>query len=102
MKYWSTRVALLAPMIFAIVEIMSIFREELFGIVPGYAPHNFSFNFGFYLPAHFFLSTLCLLVIIRTYINWDIWPAKIEKYVALLLSVPFFLNGVYMSSKIFF
>jgi len=37
--------------------IVNEFRFELFGIRPGYAPHNFGFNMLFFLPS----TLLCLI-----------------------------------------
>ena len=51
--------------VFSLNQIFSYYRFELFGIMPGYAPHNFAYNFGFFLP----INTFCYIFI--NYINFN-------------------------------
>jgi len=50
---------------FVFVLVVNEFRYELFGIVPGYAPHNFSFNLSFFLPSMVLLLIGALIVVVR-------------------------------------
>ena len=34
-----------------VAQVVNYHREPWLGIKPGYAPHNFAFNLGFYLPS---------------------------------------------------
>ena len=52
--------------IFAFALLVNIFSKELFGIVEGYAPHNFAFNIGVLLPLH----TMGLILSIIVYCRW--------------------------------
>ena len=45
--------------------IINEFRFELFGIRPGYAPHNFGFNMFFFLPSTLICLICALYVVLR-------------------------------------
>ncbi|MFN6947251.1 MAG: hypothetical protein ACK4ND_20095 [Cytophagaceae bacterium] len=47
--------SIVALVLFSIALLVNAFRMELFGIIPGYAPHNFGFNILFLLPCLAFL-----------------------------------------------
>jgi hypothetical protein len=42
--------AVVVALLFTLGLTINFFRRELFGIVPGYAPHNFGFNAFFFIP----------------------------------------------------
>jgi hypothetical protein len=67
-----------------IAQIANVFRQELFGIVPGYAPHNFSFNLAFFIP----INLLALIIGIYVFSKTIKFKRKNKKVViSLLLSI---------------
>ena len=54
--------------------IFGYFRKELFGIEPGYAPHNFSFNIGLILPLTFLSLFITFIIAIITFVRWKKLP----------------------------
>jgi hypothetical protein len=91
---WNFRLGLFTFILFVAVMTINYFREELFGIVPGYAPHNFSFNLTFFIPANFFILICCLVVIIRTLFNWNKWSEARKRFWSLILTIPIILLWV--------
>jgi hypothetical protein len=85
---WTFGIAAVAFTAFVHVMMINIFREELFGIVPGYAPHNFAFNMTFFLPANFLILVLSVGMLIRTLKNWSAWKNKKTKIAILFLTLP--------------
>lgn len=78
--------ASLGILIFAL--LVNEFREPLLGIKEGYAPHNFGFNFTFFLPAMLIALGLGLAVIGRTIKHWKTWTDLNKKWTLIGLSVP--------------
>ena len=68
--------------------VINEFREPLFGIKKGYAPHNFGFNFMFFLPSMLIAIGLGLAVIGRTIKNWKNWTDLNKKLILIGLSIP--------------
>ncbi|MBR8538340.1 hypothetical protein KDU71_22405 [Carboxylicivirga sediminis] len=65
---------------------INIFREELFGIVPGYAPHNFGFNVMFFGPINLFVFISSFIVLMLVIYNWTNWGKSKEKYISFGIS----------------
>jgi hypothetical protein len=68
--------------------VVNLLREPLFGIKEGYAPHNFSFNFIFFLPSMLIALGLGLAVIGRTIKHWKTWTDLRRKWMLIGLSIP--------------
>jgi hypothetical protein len=67
---------------------VNFLREPLLGIKEGYAPHNFGFNFIFFLPSMLIALGLGLAVIGRTIKHWKIWTDLNKKWTLIGLSIP--------------
>lgn len=67
---------------------VNFFREPLFGIKEGYAPHNFGFNIIFFLPSMVIALGLGLVVITRTIKHWKTWTDFKKKWILIGLSIP--------------
>jgi hypothetical protein len=78
--------ASLGILVFAIM--VNKFREPLLGIKEGYAPHNFSFNFMFFLPSMLTSLGLSLVVVGRTIKHWKTWTDLNKKWTLIGLSFP--------------
>ena len=76
----------LGILVFALV--INEFREPLLGIKKGYAPHNFGFNFMFFLPSMLITLGLGLAVVGRTIKHWKIWTDLNKKLILIGLSIP--------------
>ena len=80
--------------------LVNEFREPLLGIKEGYAPHNFGFNFTFFLPAMLTALGLGLAVIGRTIKHWKIWTDLTKKWTLIGLAVPAVGLWTYMILRI--
>ncbi|WP_103072398.1 hypothetical protein [Aquimarina sediminis] len=67
---------------------INFLRELLLGINEGYAPHNFGFNFMFFLPAMITAFILALAVVGRTVKYWKTWTDLKKKWTLIGLSLP--------------
>jgi len=67
--------------------IINEFRFGLFGIMPGYAPHNFGFNMFFFLPSTIVSLVCAIIVLIR---RPQIENKKTKLY-SVLLVIPIFM-----------
>ena len=76
------------------------FREPLLGIKEGYAPHNFSFNFLFFLPAIIISLGLGIAVIARTMKHWKRWNNLNKKLIFIGLSSPVILLFIFQTIRI--
>ena len=68
--------------------VINEFREPLLGIKKGYAPHNFGFNFMFFLPSMLITLGLGLAVVGRTIKHWKTWTDLNKKWTLIGLSIP--------------
>lgn len=85
------RIRNLAVLIFALfiaVLTVNYFRAELFGIIPGYAPHNFGFNMLFFIPVNIFLMFCSLFVVIKTASSLSDKSDRDLKVQSLCLTLP--------------
>lgn len=76
---------------------VNIFREPLFGIVEGYAPHNLTFSTYVLLPMLLISFILGGFALIREvfYLNKTNYEGmKWQNYITLLVSLPGFLFGI--------
>ncbi|MFK5889890.1 MAG: hypothetical protein QM486_04080 [Flavobacteriaceae bacterium] len=73
-------------LIFAL--LVNEFREPLLGIKKGYAPHNFGFNFMFFLPSMLMAIGLGFAVVGRTIKHWKVWTDFNKKLMLIGLSIP--------------
>ena len=84
------RGALVAVLLYILLLTLNRFRLELFGIVPGYAPHNFVFNMLVFLPGVVIILVTCALVIGNTIRRWKSITLVKNQWIPLLLTVPIF------------
>lgn len=85
---WTTRMAIGSLGILILVIVVNLFREPLLGIKEGYSPHNFSFNFIFFIPSLLIALGLSLSVVGRTIKHWKTWTDVRKKWILIGLSVP--------------
>jgi hypothetical protein len=85
---WTLKLAAFSFVSLVVVLAINHFREELFGIVPGYAPHNFSFNVSFFIPATLVILITSLISIVGTLYNWNKWRSLKYRMVPLVLTMP--------------
>lgn len=88
----------IANLAFALIFIFGYYRFEWFGILPGYAPHNFGFNVGLIIPLTFISFACSVFVVIRIFCNWKCRTNKLNKYFSILFSLP----GILLILRIFF
>ncbi len=82
------RWAIIADCLLIIALIINYFRLEWFGIVPGYAPHNFSFNFVFFIPMVLTSALIAYFVAGQTLLNWKRLPDIRVKLLIVLMTLP--------------
>jgi hypothetical protein len=86
--YFNFALSIFIVGLFVFILLINAFRKELFGIEPGYAPHNFGFNVTFFIPSMMLIGILSLIVIARVIIFWGKWKNMSMKIVSLLMTVP--------------
>lgn len=74
-----------------ITLIVNEYRFELFGIRPGYAPHNFGFNMFFFLPSTLISLVSALIVLVRK----PIIENKRVKLYSILIVSPIYLLWIW-------
>jgi len=77
--------------LFLITFVINEFRYELFGIRPGYAPHNFGFNMLFFLPSTV-ISLICALIVLIRKSKQEIPKAK---FYSILIVVPILIMWIW-------
>lgn len=92
--------ASLGILFFAI--LVNEFREPLLGIKKGYAPHNFSFNFLFFIPSILIALGLSLAVISQTIKHWNTWTNVNKKWTLIGLSFPAIGLWIFIVIRMFF
>ncbi|UAB82292.1 hypothetical protein INR76_05900 [Marixanthomonas sp. SCSIO 43207] len=97
---WTFRMALTSFTLLIITLLVNYFREPLLGIKEGYAPHNFSFNFLFFLPAIITSLGLGIAVLGRTIKNWKKWNDLNKKLIFIGLSSPVVLLFIFQTIRI--
>ncbi|WP_236951501.1 hypothetical protein [Mariniflexile rhizosphaerae] len=98
---WTTRMAFASLVILIFTLVINEFREPLLGIKKGYAPHNFGFNFMFFLPSMLIAIGLGFAVIGRTIKHWKTWTDLNKKLILLGLSIPSIGILTFMIIRIF-
>ncbi|EAP87150.1 hypothetical protein [Croceibacter atlanticus] len=97
---WTLRMALTSFSLLVFALLINYFREPLLGIKEGYAPHNFSFNFLFFLPAILTSLGLGIAVIGRTIKHWKNWNSLNRKLIFIGLSSPVILLFIFQTIRI--
>ncbi|WP_335977350.1 hypothetical protein [Gaetbulibacter jejuensis] len=69
------------------------------GFAKGYAPHNFTFNILFFIPASFISMIIGIAAIGRTIKHWKSWREIKKKWIIIGLSMPGIVFWVYIFSK---
>jgi hypothetical protein len=82
------RWAIVADSLLVTALIVNYFRFELFGIVPGYAPHNFSFNITFFIPAVLTSALISIFVTVTVLLAWRSLPSLRVKLITVLMTIP--------------
>ena len=97
---WTFRMALTSFILLILALLINYFREPLLGVKQGYAPHNFSFNFLFFLPAILTSLGLGIAVIGRTIKHWKNWKSLDKKLIFIGLSSPVILLFIFQTIRI--
>lgn len=92
--------ALTSILLLTIALFINYFREPLLGIKEGYVPHNFSFNFMFFLPSILISLGLGVAVIGRTIKHWTKWNNLNKKIILIGLSSPVILLFIYQTIRL--
>ena len=87
--------------ILIIAIVINEFREPLLGIKKGYAPHNFGFNFMFFLPCMLIAIGLGFAVIGRTIKHWRTWTNLNKKWTLIGLTIPAIGFWMFMIIRMF-
>ncbi|MFT0715209.1 hypothetical protein [Flagellimonas lutimaris] len=98
---WTYRMAIGGFGILIIALLINYLREPLFGIKEGYAPHNFGFNFTFFLPSMLTALILGMIVFGRTVKYWKTWTDLNKKWIFIALSIPAIGLWTFMIFRIF-
>jgi hypothetical protein len=80
--------SIIAATLFIFALTINYFRQQLFGIIPGYAPHNFGFNFIFFIPVTVTATLISYFVVGQTLLSWRRLNDQKRKLLTLLLTVP--------------
>lgn len=99
-KPWPFKLAISSFSLLVFTLTINYFRQPLLGVVEGYAPHNFAFNFAFFLPAMLLSFILGLIAILLTIIQWKKWNHLNQKLAWILLSCPVILLVAFVIIKI--
>lgn len=99
-KEWTFKLAVFSFILLSFALLINYFREPLLGIKEGYAPHNFSFNFLFFLPTILTSLILGFIVFGRTIKYWSLWKNEKQKIVFILLSLPVILLFIFQLFRI--
>lgn len=97
---WTFRMALTSFILLTFTLLINYFREPLLGVKEGYAPHNFSFNLLFFLPAILTSLGLGIAVIGRTIKHWKKWNNLSRKLIFIGLSSPIILLFIFQTIRI--
>jgi len=97
---WTFRMALTSFILLTLALLINFFREPLLGTKEGYAPHNFSFNFLFFLPTILISLGLGIAVIVRTIKHWENWNSLNRKLIFIGLSSPIILLFIFRTIRI--
>lgn len=86
--FWTSKFAIVVFAAFVVGIVVNIYRLELFGVVPGNAANNFSFNIGFFMPYNLIILISCLVIITVTFIKWNKYPKIKNRIFSLGLTIP--------------
>ncbi|MFY1047603.1 hypothetical protein [Chryseobacterium sp. GP-SGM7] len=78
----------IANLAFALIFIFGYYRFAWFGVLPGYAPHNFGFNVLVILPLLVITSVFSVIVLSRVLSNRNKRKNNLDKYLTILLTLP--------------
>jgi ABC-type Fe3+-siderophore transport system permease subunit len=67
---------------------LNYFRTEIFGVVKGYAPHNFSFNMVYFFPLLFSGFLTAVISALWLAMKWNARQNKNIKWLTLVLTFP--------------
>jgi hypothetical protein len=81
-------VSIISLILIGAAIILNIFRYELFGVVPGNAPNNFSFNLTVFLPLSFFGLLLSSIALIMVFLKWRKWGNKKIRIFTIFFALP--------------
>ena len=79
-------VAIIALALILLANILNYFRLELFGVIHGYAPHNFAFNLTIFFPLNFFGILLSIITLTLTLGKWRKWTNIRMKWTTLIFN----------------
>lgn len=95
---WTFRMAYSSLGLLFFLWFVNEFRNYI-GFAKGYAPHNFAFNIGFFIPATFISMIIGITAIGRTIKYWKSWREIKKKWIIIGLSIPGIVFWVYIFSN---
>lgn len=81
--------------------ILGYFRTELFGVIKGYAPHNYGFNMICFLPLILLSLSFAFVSLIWLSNQWKNRQNRKLKWVIMILSMPAVCIFLYVIIGIF-
>ena len=84
---WTFRMSYCSLGLLIFLLLVNEFRNYI-GFAKGYAPHNFTFNIGFFLPSIFISMTIGIMAIGRTIKHWTNWTNLKMKWTIIGFSIP--------------
>jgi hypothetical protein len=91
--------AVAAFFLFISLYVISYYRQPLLGLSPGVASYNFAFNILFAFPLYILIFILCIIVVNRNAMYWNVWKSKKNKIFSLGLTIPILLIIVMMLGR---
>jgi hypothetical protein len=86
--------SIISVLALGIALLLNYYRTEWFGVIKGYAPHNFGFNLIYFIPLLFVHYATAGISLFWLLLRWDSrFNIKI-KWVTVLLIIPAILSFI--------
>jgi hypothetical protein len=80
--------SILSALSLLLAIVFNLFRTQLFGVIKGYAPHNFGFNLRIFVPLILLSLITAIISIIWVNNRWRNRKSKILKRITVILNFP--------------